>query len=165
MPVNLRFRSKFKLNLLQFAGLEAAAVYSICVEQHHMLYYSCNSICWLKIFKILATTADGCKILSHLRTICILWISVQRDFSRRWIIAVKICSLPGLYLTLPLPLLSSLFFPPSSPWVSKCGPHICVEPNMGSRTALHSAHLATGQAQAMPILTIIAQVSFTINDV
>ena len=43
---------------------------------------------------ISATTADGCKILSHAYSIYILWILAQRDFSRRWGISVKTCRLP-----------------------------------------------------------------------
>ena len=36
----------------------------------------------------------GCKILCHVHSICILWISAQTDFSRRWGISVKACRLP-----------------------------------------------------------------------
>ena len=43
---------------------------------------------------IAARTANGCKILYQVYSICILRISAHTDFSRHWGISVKICKLP-----------------------------------------------------------------------
>ena len=88
---------------------------------------------------ISATTADGCKILSHVYFIYMLWILAQRDFSRRWGISVKI-------FRLPLPLAARRSFPPGSAalqsfphLVRTLGPAGCMEPTLGSTTAQQSS--------------------------
>ena len=59
---------------------------------------------------ISATTADVCMILSHVYSICILWIFAQTDFSKRWEISVKTCRLPLPWLHTDLFHLGQLHF-------------------------------------------------------
>ena len=61
------------------------------------------------IFMNSATTAEGCKILSHIYSICILSISAHLDFSRRCWITVDGCRLL-------LPLLHAHLFHPLCSW-------------------------------------------------
>ena len=73
-----------------------------------ILYYC---IWWSSLnFMISATTAGMCKILSHVYSICILWILAQTDFSKRWEISVKTCRLPLPWLHTDLFHLGQLHF-------------------------------------------------------
>ena len=116
---------------------------------------------------ISAITADGCKILSHVYSLCILWISAQTDFSSLGGISVKTCRLPlpWLHIDLSHPLAAR-----SAHWIpythaTKCGVLDSGTAKLGN---VPRAHLTTRQAHEVPIYcpgkhtkTCIAQVSIT----